>query len=56
MKPRLTIIGLGRLGTSIGLALKKTGAELEIVGHDKDRHREQTYSQLSMFRHGVSFM
>ena len=37
MKPRLTIIGLGRLGTSIGLALKKTGAELEIVGHDKDR-------------------
>lgn len=37
MKPRLTIIGLGRLGTSIGLALKKTGAELEIVGHDKNR-------------------
>lgn len=37
MKPRLTIIGLGRLGTSIGLALKKTGAELEIVGHDKAR-------------------
>jgi prephenate dehydrogenase len=37
MKPRLTIIGLGRLGTSIGLALKKTGAELEIVGNDKSR-------------------
>lgn len=37
MKPRLTIIGVGRLGTSIGLALKKTGAELEIVGHDKNR-------------------
>lgn len=37
MKPRLTLIGLGRLGTSIGLALKKTGAELEIVGHDKNR-------------------
>jgi prephenate dehydrogenase len=37
MKPRLTIIGLGRLGTSMGLALKKTGAELEIVGHDKSR-------------------
>lgn len=37
MKPRLTIIGLGRIGTSIGLALKKTGAELEIVGHDKNR-------------------
>lgn len=37
MKPRLTIIGLGRLGTSIGLALKKTGADLELVGHDKSR-------------------
>jgi prephenate dehydrogenase len=37
MKPRLTIVGLGRLGTMIGLALKKTGADLEIVGHDKDR-------------------
>lgn len=37
MKPRITIIGLGRLGASVGLALKKTGAELELVGHDKDR-------------------
>lgn len=37
MKPRLTIVGLGRLGTSIGLALKKSAAELEIVGHDKSR-------------------
>ncbi|MCG3139655.1 MAG: Cyclohexadienyl dehydrogenase [Anaerolineae bacterium] len=37
MKPRITIIGLGRLGASIGLALKKSGAELEIVGHDKAR-------------------
>lgn len=37
MKPKLTIIGLGRLGLSLGLALKKTGAELEIVGHDKRR-------------------
>lgn len=37
MKPRITIIGLGRLGTSIGFALKKSGAELEIIGHDKVR-------------------
>ncbi|OQY83674.1 MAG: hypothetical protein B6D41_16655 [Chloroflexi bacterium UTCFX4] len=37
MKPRITIIGLGRLGASIGLALKKSGVELEIVGHDKER-------------------
>ncbi len=37
MKPRLTLIGLGRIGTSIGLALKKSGADLELVGHDKNR-------------------
>ncbi len=37
MKPRITLIGMGRLGTSIGLALKKSGAELEIIGHDKMR-------------------
>jgi prephenate dehydrogenase len=35
-KPKLSIIGLGRIGGSIGLALKKANAELEIVGHDKD--------------------
>jgi len=33
---RITIIGLGLVGSSIGLALKKAGADLEIVGHDKD--------------------
>ncbi len=37
MKPRITIIGLGRIGTSIGLALKQTGADLELIGHDKSR-------------------
>lgn len=37
MKPKITIIGLGRTGASIGLALKKSGAELEIIGHDKVR-------------------
>lgn len=37
MKPRITIIGLGRIGTSMGLALKKTGADLELIGHDKNR-------------------
>lgn len=37
MKPKITIIGLGRVGASIGLALKKSGAELEIIGHDKVR-------------------
>lgn len=37
MKPRITIIGLGRIGTSIGLALKKSVADLELIGHDKVR-------------------
>jgi prephenate dehydrogenase len=37
MKPRLTIIGLGQLGTAIAFALKKSGAELELIGHDKSR-------------------
>ncbi len=33
---RITIIGLGRIGTSIGLALKQTQMKLHIVGHDKE--------------------
>jgi prephenate dehydrogenase len=33
---RTTIVGLGLVGSSIGLALKKTGANLEVVGHDKN--------------------
>ncbi len=35
-KPRITIVGLGLIGGSIGLALKRANAELDIVGHDKD--------------------
>lgn len=34
---RITLVGLGLVGSSFGLALKQTGAEFEIVGHDKDR-------------------
>ncbi len=33
---RITIIGLGHIGTSIGLALKHTDLDLYIVGHDKE--------------------
>ena len=33
---RTTIIGLGRIGSAIGLALNQTGANLELIGHDKD--------------------
>jgi prephenate dehydrogenase len=35
-KTRIAIIGLGLIGGSIGLALKKSKLEIEIVGHDKD--------------------
>lgn len=35
-KSRITIVGLGLIGGSIGLALKKAKLDVEIVGHDKD--------------------
>jgi prephenate dehydrogenase len=35
-KSRVTIVGLGLIGGSIGLALKQSKLELEIIGHDKD--------------------
>ena len=35
-KSRVTIIGLGLIGGSLGLALKKGKLDIEIVGHDKD--------------------
>ena len=36
---KLTIVGLGLVGTSLGMALKSTNAELEIVGHDPESER-----------------
>jgi prephenate dehydrogenase len=33
---RTTLVGLGAVGSSIGLALKETRANFEIIGHDKD--------------------
>lgn len=35
-KPRISIVGLGLVGGSIGLALKKAGVASAVVGHDKD--------------------
>jgi len=35
-KPKLTIIGLGRTGASLGLALKSEPLAFELVGHDKE--------------------
>jgi prephenate dehydrogenase len=36
-KPRITIVGLGQVGASIGLALRQAEAASIIVGHDRDR-------------------
>ena len=36
MPIQITIIGLGQIGASIGLALKERGANLHRVGHDKN--------------------
>jgi prephenate dehydrogenase len=36
MTVQITIVGLGQIGSSIGLALKARGLDLRLVGHDKD--------------------
>ena len=36
---RITILGTGYIGTSIGLALKARKVDVEIVGHDRDLNR-----------------
>jgi prephenate dehydrogenase len=36
MPVQITIIGLGQVGASVGLALKEREASVQIVGHDKD--------------------
>jgi len=35
-QPKIAIIGLGRIGSSMGLALRQAQPDFEIVGHDKD--------------------
>lgn len=35
-KPRITIIGLGFIGGSIGLALRQAQDDFEVVGHDRE--------------------
>lgn len=35
-KPKVAIIGLGVVGASLGLALRKAEANYELIGHDKD--------------------
>jgi prephenate dehydrogenase len=40
-KPIITILGLGTLGSSLGLALQRSTAQAEIVGHDKQPEAAQ---------------
>lgn len=35
-KSRVTIVGLGLIGGSMGLALKKSKLDIEVIGHDKN--------------------
>lgn len=38
-QPKVTIVGLDLIGTSMGLALRKAQSDFHVVGHDKDRAR-----------------
>jgi prephenate dehydrogenase len=40
--PIITILGLGTLGSSLGLALQRSAAQAEVVGHDKVPEASQT--------------
>jgi prephenate dehydrogenase len=46
MEDRITIIGLGCVGDSIGLALRQRLPALQVVGHDIDRGRVRQAEQL----------
>jgi prephenate dehydrogenase len=35
-KPQVTIVGLGMIGASMGLALRQAGVASAVIGHDKD--------------------
>ena len=41
-RKRVTIVGLGRTGQSIGLALRQGAPSLELVGHDRDPDASRT--------------
>lgn len=44
--PRVTIVGLGLIGASIGFALREAGRVDQVVGHDKDRQAGRLAIQL----------
>jgi prephenate dehydrogenase len=45
-KPVITIIGLGLVGASLGLALQRQSGNFELVGHDKDGEATQVARRL----------
>jgi len=45
-KPKITIIGLGLTGTSIGLSLQRESGNFEIIGHDKESDATRNALQL----------
>lgn len=47
-RKRITIIGLGLIGGSLGLAIKASGSlsDVEIVGHDRERSAEDTAKRM----------
>jgi prephenate dehydrogenase len=52
-RSRITIIGLGLIGGSLGLALKAAGLPgIEIIGHDKDRMTEKTAEKMGAIDRG----
>lgn len=44
-KPKVAIIGLGLIGTSLGLALRKAQDDYEIIGHDRDSAKARAASK-----------
>lgn len=46
MKGRVTIVGLGCVGNSIGLALREQEPALEVVGHDSDPDRARQAAKM----------
>jgi prephenate dehydrogenase len=46
-KPIITLIGLGTIGSSIGLALQRAAGNFEVVGHDKDGEATQRARRLN---------
>jgi len=45
-KPAIAIVGLGVIGTSVGLCLGKAGAASQIVGHDESREASSRAKKL----------